>query len=310
MVSVGSQDALTKAFEMLLDPAQDELFLESPTYSGSLAFLQPFGVKMKPVATDEFGLKPEALQEALEKSNDGENKRRVLYTIPTAQNPSGSTLSNDRREAIYDIASAYDIIILEDDAYYYNHPARENVKSFLSLDCDGRVIRFDTFSKLISSGMRIGFVTGPPKVIERLSFHTQATNLHNSGVSQIMLSKLLDHWGKHGFDEHAKNVASFYCRRRDVMLAATERHLTGLAAWSPPEAGMFLWLKLNGIDDTKALIEEKAAAANVLFVPGQSFDPLDRPSPYVRASFSTASDDDMDIAMGRLAALIANETSL
>ena len=310
MVSVGSQDALTKAFEMLLDPAQDELFLESPTYSGSLAFLQPFGVKMKPVATDEFGLKPEALQEALEKSNDGENKRRVLYTIPTAQNPSGSTLSNDRREAIYDIASAYDIIILEDDAYYYNHPARENVKSFLSLDCDGRVIRFDTFSKLISSGMRIGFVTGPPKLIERLSFHTQATNLHNSGVSQIMLSKLLDHWGKHGFDEHAKNVASFYCRRRDVMLAAAERHLTGLAAWSPPEAGMFLFLKLNGIDDTKVLIEEKAAAANVLFVPGQSFDPLDRPSPYVRASFSTASDEDMDIAMERLAALIANETSL
>ena len=73
---------------------------------------------------------------------------------------------------------------------------------------------------------------------------------------------------------------------------------------------MFLWLKLNGIDDTKALIEEKAAAANVLFVPGQSFDPLDRPSPYVRASFSTASDEDMDIAMERLAALIANETSL
>lgn len=198
----------------------------------------------------------------------------------------------------------------EDDPYYYVHPNREGVKSFLSLDEDGRVIRFDSLSKLISSGIRIGFATGPPKLIERLSFHTQATNLHNSGVSQIMVSKLMDHWGKRGFDEHATKVARFYCQRRDVLLAAAERHLTGLATWSPPDAGMFLWIKLNGIDDTKALIEEKAAAANVLFVPGQSFDPLDRPSPYIRASFSTASDKDMDVAMERLAGLIVRETSV
>ena len=309
MVSVGSQDALTKTFEMLLDPAQDELFVEAPTYSGALAFLQPFCVKLTPVDTDEFGLKPEALQQVLENSN-GENKRRVLYIIPTAQNPSGSTLSNDRREAIYDIASDFDIIIAEDDPYFFLHPNRESVKSFLSLDKDGRVIRFDSLSKLISSGIRIGFATGPSKLIERLSFHTQATNLHNSGVSQIMVSKLMDRWGKRGFDEHAAKVARFYCQRRDVLLAAAERHLTGLATWSPPDAGMFLWIKLNGIDDTKGLIEDKAAAANVLFVPGQSFDPLDRPSPYIRASFSTASDEDMDVAMERLAGLIVSEIAV
>jgi len=307
MVSVGSQDALTKAFEMLLDPAHDELLVEAPTYSGALAFLQPFGVKLTPVGTDELGIQPEALQQALEKS-DGETRRRVLYTIPTAQNPSGSTLSNGRREAIYAIASEHDLVIMEDDPYYYLHPNRDAVKSFLSLDEDGRVIRFDSLSKLISSGMRIGFATGPPKLIERLSFHTQATNLHNSGISQVMVSKLFDHWGKRGFDDHAAKVASFYCRRRDVLLAAAERHLTGLATWSPPDAGMFLWIKLNGIDDTKALIEEKAAAANVLFVPGQSFDCWDRPSQYIRASFSTASDEDMDVAMERLASLIVSET--
>jgi kynurenine/2-aminoadipate aminotransferase len=307
-VFVGSQDGLTKAFEMLLDPAKDELFIENPTYSGALAFLQPFGIKMTPVATDEFGIKPESFRAALDKSTGP--KRRVLYTIPVAQNPSGSTLSNDRREEIYNIAAEHDMIIMEDDPYFYVHPQRDSVKSFLSLDTDGRVIRFDSLSKLISSGIRIGFATGPPKLIERLSFHTQATNLHNSGVSQIMVTKLLDHWGKRGFDEHANKVAAFYCRRRDVLLAAAERHLTGLATWSAPEAGMFLWLKLNGINDTKSLIEDKAAAANVLFVPGQSFDPLDKPSPYVRASFSTASDEDMDVAMDRLAALISNEAAL
>lgn len=183
-VTVGSQDGLTKAFEMLLDPRHDELFVESPTYSGALAFLHPFGVKLTPVATDEYGLHPDALVEALEASKHvGHiNKKRVLYTIPTAQNPSGSTLSNERRQKVYEIAQEHDIIIMEDDPYYFLHPNREHLKSFLSMDTDGRVLRFDSMSKLISSGMRIGFATGPPKLMERLNFHIQATNLHNSGM--------------------------------------------------------------------------------------------------------------------------------
>jgi kynurenine/2-aminoadipate aminotransferase len=183
-VTVGSQDGMCKAFEMLLDPGHDELFVENPTYSGALSFLRPFGVKLTPVATDEYGLHPDSLLEALEASKHvGHlNKKRVLYTIPTAQNPSGSTLSNDRRQRVYEIAQEHDMIILEDDPYYFLHPNRQDLKSFLSMDTDGRVLRFDSMSKLISSGMRIGFATGPPKLMERLNFHIQATNLHNSGT--------------------------------------------------------------------------------------------------------------------------------
>jgi len=110
-------------------------------------------------------------------------------------------------------------------------------------------------------------------------------------------------------DDHAQNVAQFYCDRRDILLSAANVHLNGLAEWVVPEAGMFLWIKLlNGVSDTKALIEDKAAKANVLFVPGQSFCPMGEKSPYVRASFSTATDDDMDVAMERLASLILTES--
>lgn len=308
-VTVGSQDGFCKAVEMLVDPEEDVIFLETPTYSGALSFLQPFGAKLVPVETDSNGLLPSEFERALEKERAGSttSRRRVLYTVPTAQNPSGATLSQGRRQEIYELAQKYDVIILEDDPYWFLHPNRGALQSFLSLDTDGRVLRFDSMSKVISSGLRIGFATGPSPLIEKLNFHIQATNLHNSGVSQVILQKILEKWGEEGLNEHCKQVADFYCQRRDVLLTAANKHLDGLAEWNSPEAGMFLWLKLRGITDTKALIEEKAAKANILLVPGQSFCPLDLPSPYVRASFSTASDSDMDAAMERLAELIISE---
>jgi len=254
---------------------------------------------------------PDAFSKAVEasKRNGPENKRRVLYVIPTAQNPSGSTLSNERRKKVYEIARTNNMIIMEDDPYYFLHPNRNQVTSFLSMDTDGRVLRFDSMSKLISSGMRVGFVTGPKELMEKINFHIQATNLHNSGISQVLMYKLLTHWGVDGMDDHAQNAAQFYCNRRDILLSAANTHLNGLAEWVAPEAGMFLWIKLlNGVSDTKGLIEDKAAKANVLFVPGQSFCPMGEKSPYVRASYSTATDHDIHVAMERLAALILTES--
>ena len=328
-VTVGSQDALSKAFEMLLQTDCDEVLLENPTYSGALAFLQPYGVKLTPINTDSKGLDPEHLHTLL--SSAETKRRRVLYTIPTAQNPSGVTLDNERRRAIYDLACEHDLIILEDDPYYFLHPERQSLLSFLELDAincqsegkptttadtdtnagkGGRVLRFDSFSKIFSAGMRIGYVTAPLPLLERINLHIQGTNLHNCGVSQAMVSQLLRAWdGWNGLDSHVKKVATFYGMRRDWVIEAAEKHLcpagsAPLASWTVPTAGMFLWLQLNNISDTKSLIEKKAAASNVLFVPGQAFDPLDRPSSFIRAAYSTASRDDMDLAMERLSELI------
>lgn len=329
-ITIGSQDGLTKAFEMLLHPPSDvvgkekddcdEVLLESPTYSGALAFLQPFGVKLNPINTDNKGLDPDHLYNIL--TSNGSKRRRVLYTIPTAQNPSGITLDNARRRAIYQLACEHDLIILEDDPYYFLHPERESLVSFLQLDAQncmqtdsnagkgGRVLRFDSFSKIFSAGMRIGFVTAPLPLLERINLHIQGTNLHNCGVSQAMISKMLDAWGGwDGLDAHLRRVSRFYGMRRDWIIEAAEKHLGSVngVKWNVPTAGMFLWLQLLQFDDTKSLIEEKAADSNVLFVPGQSFDPLDRLSSYVRASYSTASREDMDVAMKRLADLIRDE---
>lgn len=197
-------------------------------------------------------------------------------------------------------------------------------------DRSNRVIRFDSFSKVLSSGLRVGFATGPsplyvgrtgagsrpttpltiPHSIERMNLHTQASNLHTSGLSQALVAALFDHWGLAGFRAHLARCARFYTSQRDALLAAADRHLAGLADWSAPQAGMFLWIRVrrDGIDDTRDLIERKALSAKVLFVPGQAFSAAaDRPSAHLRASYSTASPADMDLAMRRLADLIRDE---
>ena len=137
----------------------------------------------------------------------------------------------------------------------------------------GRVIRFDSFSKILSSGMRTGLVSGPAALVEQLNLHTQAVNLHPSGISQAVLLKLMQHWGAEGFARQVANVCAFYLGQRDAFLQAADTHLTGLAEWTKPEAGMFSWIKLYGVDDSFQLIGEKAKEEKVLLVPGQVFIP-------------------------------------
>jgi kynurenine/2-aminoadipate aminotransferase len=238
-----------------------------------------------------------------------------LYLIPTGQNPSGATLSNERREQIYKLAQKYNLIIMEDDPYwhlrlkpYKTAAPQEPLMSLFSMDTDGRVLRFESFSKIVSSGLRLGFVVGPTPLITKIQFAQQASTLHTAGLSQAMLIVLLQKIGPSGWDAHIANVQDFYTERRNKFLEYAEKHLTGLAEWWIPSAGMFVWFKFLGIDDSLQLIQEKAISAKVLMVPGRSCSVNDKPSPYARAAFSIASDAEMDEALRRLAEMLRAET--
>ena len=355
MVSTGSQDALSKAFEMLLSPGES-LLLESPTYSGSLAFLRPLNVFLAGIDTDDGGMVPERLETMLDgwEKDHGPNGRpfpRVLYTIPNGSNPTGGSLSEERKRRIYEICSKHDILILEDDPYYYlqfgdegdNDPTRHiqatpqsSPPSFMALDRDGRVLRFDSMSKVLSAGLRLGWATGPAPLVDRLQLHMQSTSLHASGLAQGVVAGLFDSWGRTGSDKggadgrpspaqavsqgwsrHVASITELYRRRRDFFLECAERHLgasneanmgEALAEWTKPTAGMFCWLKLLGIphNDSLDLVKVKAVDAKVLFVPGVEFMPSasQGPFPYVRASFSTAAEEDIEEALRRLAVVV------
>jgi len=179
--------------------------------------------------------------------------------------------------------------------------------SFLSMDVEGRVIRFDSFSKMISSGMRIGWVTGPKFLIERIQFDQQGSALHPSGISQTILLAILNTWGYEGWERQLISVQRTYKERRDWLIHYAEKYLKGLAEWFIPSAGMFVWFKLLGISDTRELIKTKAVQEKFLMVPGSSFHPEEKPSSYIRASYSTATLEQMEEAILRLSVLLKKE---
>lgn len=309
-ITSGCQDGLCKAFEMLINPG-DNILVNEPLFSGTLDAMKPLGGNIINVPSDEHGIIPEALKKILsqwkpEDSKDLSKKTpKFLYTIPNGTNPTGNSLTGDRKKEIYELARKYDFLIIEDDPYYFLQFNKPWIPTFLSMDVDGRVIRADSFSKILSSGLRVGFMTGPKFLIRRIVLHTEVSSLHASTFSQLMVSQLLHQWGEAGFLAHVDRVTDFYRNQRDAILAAADKWLSGLAEWHVPKAGMFLWIKVKGISDIKQLIEEKAIEKEVLFVPGNGFfiDSL-APTSFFRASFSLVSPEQMNTAFQRLAQLI------
>ncbi|XP_067885388.1 kynurenine/alpha-aminoadipate aminotransferase, mitochondrial [Heterodontus francisci] len=309
-VTNGSQEGLSKVFDMLLNPG-DTVLLDTPTYAGTLATLQPLGCKILSVSSDQHGLIPQSLSDILSKwkpedaKNPASDIPRVLYTIPNGGNPTGVSITADRKREVYQIARKYDLLIIEDDPYYFLQFEKPWAPSFLSLDVDGRVIRTDSFSKILSSGLRIGFVTGPKPLIDQIILHIQCSTMHTSTFTQLLVAQLLQQWGQKGFLEHVDRVVEFYRKQRDAMQSSAERWLKDVVDWHVPSAGMFFWMKLKGIPDTYQLISEKAVQKEVLFVPGQAFM-IDKSAPcsYIRASFSVSTPEQIDQGLQRLATLI------
>jgi len=321
-VQTGSQEGIAKAVDMLIG-SEDTVLVDNPTYAGTLALMRPIGCNLIGVRCDAEGMVPEDLLRILEEAKQKGVRPKVLYTVPTGQNPSGCTATEHRKQKLYQIACDWNLLILEDDPYRFlhygtePHPSdtqvaewtRPKSKSLFSMDVEGRVMRFDSFSKILSSGLRLGFVTGPSPLINRINLHTQASNLHPSGISQAFCAKLLQHWGFEGWERHVKRVALYYMKRRDIFEDLSRKYLSEYAEWTTPSAGMFVWFKLKGIQDTQELIQKKAMEEKVILLPGQAFSPDNSKSEYVRAAFSTATPEAMDEALSRFQKLLIDAAS-
>ncbi|XP_042889003.1 kynurenine/alpha-aminoadipate aminotransferase, mitochondrial-like isoform X1 [Penaeus japonicus] len=318
IVTAGSQDGLCKALEMMIEPG-DFVVTQEPCYTGTLSILNPFEPRYVAVQCDHEGMNPEALKEALSQWKPEEIRDvktgvpKVLYINPNACNPTGVSVGEQRRREIYNIASEYNLIILEDDPYYFVQfgNLKDFPPSFLSMDTEGRVIRFDSFSKVLSSGLRLGYVTGPKPLVERIVLHKQVSILHASSISQVLISELLEMWGEDGFLKHTEAVQEFYFKQREAMVAAAEKHLSGLCEWAVPTGGMFLWIKVPGVKETWDMILKRALKKDVILVPGRAFmcDPT-APCSYMRAAFSIVTPEKMDKGLKNLSDLIREEVIL
>ncbi|KAH9986058.1 pyridoxal phosphate-dependent transferase [Russula vinacea] len=314
-VTAGSQDALYKAVQALVDPG-DPVLIEKPVYAGVIPMFEALHCEMIEVETDAEGLNPLSLRETLENWPSSKPKPKVLYTIPYGCNPTGATTSLTRRKEVLELSRKHNFLVLEDDPYYFMYfGTRPRIASYFMLEAQtsdrsvGRILRFDSFSKILSSGIRIGFVTGPAPLLDAIDRHTAIANLQPSSFSQAIILTLLRSWGRQGFLAHVQTVAAFYRAKRDTFEAAMQRHLHDMAEWNTPEAGMFFWFRLllgeNG--DSESVIRTKAFEGGVLALPGTVFFPNGARTTYVRASFSLLEEEQVNEALRRLRVVILKE---
>jgi len=317
-VGSGSQDVLYKAFHVLVNDG-DPILIESPVYAGVIPIFQSLHCELIEIPTDADGVSADALRQIMNTWPASKPKPKVFYTVPYGCNPTGMTASLERREEVLRIARAHNIIILEDDPYYYLYfGARSRPPSYFALEAQlggvvGNVLRFDSFSKILSAGIRLGMVSGPEPIIRAIDMHTMTSNLQVSSLTQAIIHTLLTSWGYDGFKRHTERVSELYRARRDIFENAMKKHLGDLADWITPEAGMFFWFKLrlpsseNAEDgDSEALVRTKAFENGVLALPGTIFLPNGKKTAYVRASFSLLEEDQVNEALRRLAEVLRN----
>ncbi|XP_041357856.1 kynurenine/alpha-aminoadipate aminotransferase, mitochondrial-like [Gigantopelta aegis] len=289
----------------------DSVLTEEFTYACVFNTIIPIGAKSSSVKSDCDGMLPSSLETVLSSWDEQTDGRcpRLMYCCPSAANPTGITWSLARKQEIYKIARTYGILILEDDPYFLIQFAKPRVPSFLSLDTDGRVIRLDTFTKLLSAGARLGYMSRPTDLLERITRHMVTTTCHPGNLSQIFILKVLQHMDHDGFIKHGKKVADFYKQRAQTAVRVAEKYLTGLAEWEVPHGGMFLWIHMLGVQDSSKVVA-MAMERGAIFTDGAFFTSAQKPSEYIRMSFSLNSEEELDKAVNILATVIREEQQL
>ncbi|WP_404448562.1 PLP-dependent aminotransferase family protein [Sutcliffiella horikoshii] len=278
LITAGACQAIDLIARIFLDK-DAVVVVESPTYMEALEIFQNYTGRILTVPIDKDGLQTEKLAELLEeRKQKGLTKPTFLYTIPTFHNPTGTTMTVERRMHVLKLAEEYDFLVLEDDAYG-ELGFNDNPKTLKSMDSKGRVLYVGSLSKVIAPGMRIGWVHTTETFIQALFWFKK--DLEHP-FAQATMATLLENTD---FTSRLQSLSGAYQQKCQVMLEALEKYLPENASWFVPEGGYFVWVKLPGIDTEKLL--SNATEAGVSFLPGKYFF-LDQTegAEYIRLSFS------------------------
>ncbi len=286
IITSGGQQGIELACKVLCNE-HDTVLCEDPSFIGALNAFRSYNVNLVGVETDAEGIIIEKLEEALKK----EKNVRFLYTIPTFHNPTGKTLSLERRKAIYELACKYNIIILEDNPYGELRFKGKDVPTIKSMDTEGRVIYSGSFSKILSAGIRLGFVSANKTIISKMTVAKQVSDVHTNQFFQILADKYLE---KYDLDDHIARICELYGKKSALMrngLLESSKGISDKVSYTDPEGGLFMWAELpKGFDViafSKVLLENCVA-----IVPGVAFaaDPSVPVSAF-RLNYSTPSDE-------------------
>ncbi len=305
VVTSGAQQALEFMAKVFCEPG-DLILTEAPTYVGALGAFTSFQAEMQSVDTDEHGIIPESLSEMLDELAAAGRRAKFLYLVPTFQNPSGYTLSLERRPRVIEICQRNDVLIVEDDPYAQIRFEGEPVPPLRALTDEG-IIYLGTLSKVFSPGIRTGWVLAPEQVRERLVLAKEAADLCSSPFTQLVAAEYLS--SPH-LEEDLEIVRKTYKERRDAMLDAVYTHFPREASSSVPEGGLFLWVTLPEPIDTREM-QARALDAGVAYVPGTAFYPRKRDGKRsMRLNFSYPSLAEIEEGIRRLGSVVTDEMEL
>ncbi|MDD2774204.1 MAG: PLP-dependent aminotransferase family protein [Elusimicrobiales bacterium] len=296
LITTASQQSLDLAAKLFID-ASDPIIVELPSYAGALQVFKSYGGLMVGVKSDDDGMRMDDLEVKLEKLKKEGEHYKFIYIIPDFQNPSGITLSQERREQMVRLSREYDVIILEDSPYRKIRFEGRSPDMLYKLDTSGNVISLFTFSKTFAPGFRLGYIVGNEAIIKRMAILKQSMDLCSSPFAQLVAAEFL----RGGYyQEHVKKVVRIYKAKKDHMLAALARHMPEGVTWTKPEGGLFLWLRLPETMDGDDLFSE-ALKENVAYVVGSAFHCDGAGRNTMRLNFSYSTPEKIDEGIKRLA---------
>lgn len=282
LITNGAQQGLDLAGKAFADPG-DVILTEAPSFIGALGAFGNYEAKLVGVRLESDGLDMEELESTLKRLSQEGTSPKFLYTTPNFHNPAGVTMSQEKRVRLMELAGQYDVLILEDDAYgeLWFEGGPESTKPVKTLDEEGRVLYAGSFSKIVSPGIRLGWIAGPREIIDKFEMAKQMMDVCPSTLTQILVCGL----ARDGYlDRYVPKLRDLYRIRRDAMVGALEAHMPEGVTWTKPNGGFYVWPTLpegmNALD-----LFHRAIERNVAFVIGAPFFPEGGGERNLRLSF-------------------------
>ncbi len=305
LVTTGGQQVLDLVTKTLVDPG-DVVVAEAPTYPGAVPVFSSYEADVVQIDVDEHGMRVDLLEETLDRLERQGRRPKFVYTVPSFQNPSGVTMSLERRRTLVEIAHRREVLVLEDNPYGLLRYEGSREPTLRSLDGGLYVMYLGTFSKILSPGIRLGWVAAPPPVLEKINLGKQAADLCTSTVSQLMVQAYFE---ESPWRAYVDSLTEVYRARRDTMLDALAEFFPAEAQWTRPAGGLFIWVTLPDFIDTTDLLA-RALRDNVAFVPGEAAYLDGRGRSSMRLNFSGSGEDAAREGVRRIGKVVSEQVAL
>lgn len=294
LIISGAQQGIDLAAKAMLNP-HDKVAVESPTYLAAIQIFKTYEASFVVAEGDMAGLDVDRLENLIVAE-----KPKLIYLVPTFQNPTGRTLPLQRRKAVADLLSRHEVVLIEDDPYANLRYSGEALPAIMSFDQSEQTVYLGSFSKLISPGMRVGFAIARGGLFRKLVIGKQGTDVHTSNLSQVIIHEFCS---RGYLDAHLQKICRIYDEKRVRMQEMVAKYMPENITWTSPEGGLFLWGELPAGVDSKRLLEA-AVKERVAFIPGESFYVQPIGENTMRLNFSNAKLEDIEIGIARLAGVL------